>query len=59
VDDREVWQGDVGSHAAQLVGPVGIRSDNAQLEFDLMAREYEGAQPDHVKACKTGATDSD
>jgi hypothetical protein len=59
VDDREVWQGDVGSQAAQLVGPVGIRSDNAQLEFDLMAREYEGAHPDYVRACKTGATDSD
>jgi len=59
VDDREVWQGDVGSHAAQLVGPVGIRSDNAQLEFDLMAGEYEGAHPDYVKACKTGAADSD
>lgn len=59
VDDHEVWQGDVGSDAAQLVGPVGIRSDNAQLEFDLRAREYEGAHPDYVKACKTGARDSD
>ena len=59
VDDREVWEGDVGSYAAQLVGPVGIRSDNAQLEFDLAAREYEGTHPDYVEACKTGATDSD
>jgi hypothetical protein len=59
VDDREVWQGDVGAHAAELAGPVGIRSDNAQLEFDLAAREYEGAHPDSVKACRTGATDSD
>jgi hypothetical protein len=59
VDDHEVWQGDVGPDAAQFVGPVGIRSDNARLEFDLKAREYEGAHPDDVKACKTGSTDSD
>jgi len=34
-DNREVWEGSVGSDAAQLKGPVGIRSDNAQVEFTL------------------------
>ncbi|MFZ1051912.1 MAG: hypothetical protein WBQ74_01475 [Candidatus Sulfotelmatobacter sp.] len=29
IDNREVWDGNVGSHAAGLGGPVGIRSDNA------------------------------
>jgi hypothetical protein len=38
VDDHEVWEGNVGSDAANLNGPVGIRSDNARLEFDLRAR---------------------
>jgi hypothetical protein len=59
VDRHEVWQGDVGSDAAGLEGPVGIRSDNARLEFDLKAGKYEGPHPDYVMACKTGAANSD
>jgi hypothetical protein len=51
-DNHEVWQGDVGPDAAKLAGPVGIRSDNARLEFDFLARESKGAHPESVKACK-------
>ena len=51
-DNNEVWQGDVGPDAAKLDGPVGIRSDNARLEFDFLARESKGAHPESVKACK-------
>jgi hypothetical protein len=58
-DDREVWEGEVGADAARLDGPIGIRSDNARLEFDFKAREYEGNHPDHARACKTGADASD
>jgi hypothetical protein len=57
VDNREVWEGDVGSDAATLEGPVGIRSDNARLEFDLMARESQGTHPNYVDACKTGSAE--
>lgn len=56
VDDREVWEGGVGSDAAALVGPVGIRSDNVRLEFDLKTGAYEGLHPNYLKAC---SSDSD
>jgi hypothetical protein len=59
VDDREVWEGDVGAEAANLEGPVGIRSDNARLEFNLKAGEPAGAHPDHAEACKSGPENSD
>lgn len=56
-DGRQVWEGSVGPDAARLVGPVGIRSDNAQVEFTLKV-----PTPDHTNAsgsaCKAGA-DSD
>ncbi len=59
VDNLEVWDGDVGSDAAALEGPVGIRSDNARLEFDLKAGQYEGVHPNILKACQSGAAASD
>jgi hypothetical protein len=57
VDNHEVWEGDVGPDAAKLEGPVGIRSDNARLEFDFMARESEGAHPNYVKGCTSGTAE--
>jgi hypothetical protein len=57
VDDREVWDGDVGTDAAALAGQVGIRSDNARLEFDLKAGQYEGMHPNYLRACRTSDSD--
>jgi len=57
VDNHEVWEGDVGSDAAKLDGPVGIRSDNARLEFELLTREPQGPHPDYVKTCKAGGAE--
>lgn len=57
VDNREAWEGEVGSDAAGIGGPVGIRSDNARIEFDLKAGRYEGNHPDFVRACKTADSD--
>lgn len=57
VDNHEVWEGDIGSDAAQLNGPVGIRSDNARLEFDLKAGKYEGIHPNYIRACQSGNSD--
>ena len=59
VDNHEVWSGMMGEDAAALQGPVGIRSDNVRLEFDLTAGRYEGVHPNFLKACKTGAANSD
>jgi hypothetical protein len=59
VDDRQVWAGEVGSEAANLEGPVGIRSDNASLEFNVKAVEFTGLHSESVAACKSGPADSD
>jgi hypothetical protein len=56
VDDREVWEGDVAG-AAALAGRVGIRSDNARLEFDLKTGPYEGAHPNYLRACQSSDPD--
>jgi hypothetical protein len=55
VDNRRVWEGSVGADAASLEGPVGIRSDNAQIEFDLLARKPDGGA--HASTCKAGDSD--
>ena len=59
VDDHQVWEGEVGPEAANLEGPIGIRSDSASLEFNLKAGEPTGTHPDHVEACKSGPENSD
>ena len=59
VDDHQVWEGEIGPEAANLEGPIGIRSDNASLEFNLKAGEPSGTHPDSVAACKTGPENSD
>ena len=56
-DDREVWEGDVGTDAASLEGPVGIRSDNVRLEFDYKARRPPANSPDHMLACTKRESD--
>lgn len=53
VDNRPAWEGSMGSDAASLEGPAGIRSDNAQIEFELLALKSSGS----AKACKTGESD--
>jgi len=57
IDNREVWQGDVGQNAANLDGPVGIRSDNAHLEFELQTPASQETSSNHVRACKVGSGD--
>jgi hypothetical protein len=58
VDNHEVWEGEVGADAAALEGPVGIRSDNVRLEFDLLVREAASGHSKPEKPCTSGA-DSD
>jgi hypothetical protein len=59
VDDTAVWEGNLGPDARDLKGPVGIRSDNARLAFDLTAGAYVGAHPNYLLACKSGPDASD
>jgi len=49
-DGMVVWVGSVGLDASQLHGPVGVRSDNARLNFTLEA-SYPGG-----RAVKSGPT---
>ncbi|MBZ5537408.1 MAG: hypothetical protein LAO31_15745 [Acidobacteriia bacterium] len=34
-DDRVVWEGPIGNQALKLKGPVGLRTDNSRLEFQM------------------------
>jgi hypothetical protein len=56
-DDHLVWDGAVGRDAAALVGPVGIRSDNAKLEIGLTAGRSGGAQSGAPIACRQGESE--
>jgi hypothetical protein len=58
-DNNLVWEGSVGSQAASLGGPVGIRSDNAKLEIELRAGQSNGAHPDFQLACRPSAEESE
>lgn len=54
IDRTLAWEGRVGAEAAELRGPVGIRSDNVRLSFDLNAGEYVGVHPQYMLACQGG-----
>jgi hypothetical protein len=56
-DGTLVWQGSVGADAAALPGPVGIRSDNAALQFELLVPQMSGAAAEPAPACRKGAGD--
>jgi hypothetical protein len=59
IDGKEVWAGDVGPLAADLNGPVGIRSDNVRLALDLEAGQFKGPHPHSLATCKSGPEVSD
>jgi hypothetical protein len=54
-DNTLVWQGSVGSEAAALNGPVGMRSDNAKLELEFRAPQFSTRGP----GCRTGPGESE
>ncbi len=58
VDGRVVWEGSVGPEAANLDGPVGIRSDNAKLQFQLRAAPSTETRPTE-SACRSGPGESE
>jgi hypothetical protein len=54
-DNHLVWEGNVGSEAGRLKGPVGVRSDNAKLEIELHAGQPTGPHSDYPLSCRPGA----
>jgi hypothetical protein len=50
-DGAAVWEGSIGGDASRLKGPVGIRSDNARLNFHLMTAAAQ-KQAGTVPACR-------
>lgn len=59
VDGAIAWEGVLGLEALRLDGPVGIRSDNARVQFQMRVGELPGAQPTYVLPCKSGPSESD
>ena len=59
VDGAPVWEGDLGPKVTDLAGPVGIRSDNVRLSFDLKTGISDAMPPDFPLACKPGPGVSD
>lgn len=59
VDGAVVWEGDLGPEAQNLTGPVGIRSDNVRLSFDLDSEVLSAAPSDAQPGCKSGPGSSD
>ena len=57
VDDSLVWEGTVPAIALGFKGPVGIRSDNARLQFQLRAAQSPDRSP--ARPCRSGADESD
>ncbi len=55
VDNSLVWEGSLGSEALSFDGPVGIRSDDARLEFELRIPQIPNAATDRGPGCRTGA----
>lgn len=51
VDNALVWEGSVGSEGGAFEGPVGIRSDNARLQIQLMAGELAAGEKRHAQGC--------
>jgi hypothetical protein len=59
IDGHPVWEGEVGAEALRLVGPVGLRSDNARLEIDLRTATPLAGAAGQPKVCSTGGAESE
>ena len=55
VDDRVVWEGPVDRDALEFDGPVGIRTDNAKLEFELWSGQ--ATRPSERVDCRSADSD--
>jgi hypothetical protein len=58
VDERLVWEGPLEA-ASSLSGPVGLRTDNVQLEFELSAENAATVQSGPRPGCRRGPEESE
>lgn len=58
-DNSLVWEGSVEPNALSFDGPVGIRSDNARLQIDLLTGQPIKTQSGSSPGCRTGGQESD
>jgi hypothetical protein len=59
VDDRPVWEGELGEFAAMTTGPVGVRSDNVRATFALLAGPGVALTAAQLPACRTRAGEAE
>jgi len=59
IDNSLVWEGALGPDAQGLNGPIGIRSDNARLEFELKTGPPLGAALGSLPDCRSGAAETE
>jgi hypothetical protein len=59
VDDSPVWEGSVPTIVLGFHGPVGIRSDNARLQFQLRAAQPAGSSGGSPPPCRTGPEENE
>lgn len=57
-DNSLAWDGNLSEEALSFHGPVGIRSDNARLEFELLAKLPEGPAAARF-TCRSGPDESE
>jgi hypothetical protein len=58
-DNELVWDGSIAPDALGFDGPVGIRSDNARLEIELLAGPALKAAAEQAPMCRTGAGEAE
>jgi hypothetical protein len=59
VDGARVWQGTLSAEAADLTGPVGVRTDNARLEFTLSSEAQAAGIAHPAPRCRSGSEESE
>ena len=58
-DNSLVWEGPIGQDALGFEGPVGIRSDNARLQINLLIGPPMKTQSGPSPGCRAGGDESD
>ena len=56
-NNETVWQGNLGSTALNFNGPVGVRTDNGQFQFELFAAIPAPGQKGASAECHVGSGD--
>jgi hypothetical protein len=55
IDGDETWLGDLGPQIQSIDGPIGVRSDNVRVDFEIDATITDAA----VRACPAGPLNED